>query len=190
MSFFFNGFPFGMGGDDFGFGGGNPRSEPEEPEEVENSKYYEILGVPKTASYQDIRKAYRKLAKTKHPDKGGNEQEFQELQQAYEVLSDENKRKIYDKYGEKGLKEGRDEVLRVLNIDTKKKCLDLSKKTVDSREIENFKDFYAKSKAVHGIMKLLSVKTGKKIEDLYNGFCWPLYDIYEHAYNAFKAALK
>lgn len=108
MSFFFNGFPFGMGGDDFGFGGGQQRGEPEEPEEVENSKYYEILGVPKTASYQEIRKAYRKLAKTKHPDKGGSEKEFQELQQAYEVLSDENKRKIYDKYGEKGLKEGRD----------------------------------------------------------------------------------
>ncbi|MCQ2817991.1 MAG: DnaJ domain-containing protein [archaeon] len=106
MSFFFNGFPFGMGGDDFGgFGGGRPKKE--EPKEVDNSKYYEILGVSKTASYEEIRKAYRKLAKTKHPDKGGSEQEFQELQQAYEVLSDENKRKIYDKYGEEGIKEGR-----------------------------------------------------------------------------------
>ncbi|MCQ2820514.1 MAG: DnaJ domain-containing protein [archaeon] len=107
MSFFFNGFPFGMGGDSFGFEGGNTQEEEEDPKEVDNSKYYEILGVPKTAKYEEIRKAYRKLAKVKHPDKGGDEKEFQELQQAYEVLSDENKRKIYDKYGEKGINEGR-----------------------------------------------------------------------------------
>lgn len=107
MSFFFNGFPFGMGGDDFGFGGAN-QAKKAEPKEVDNSKYYNILGVPKSATYEEIRKAYRKLAKIKHPDKGGNEKEFQELQQAYDVLSDENKRKIYDKYGEEGLKEGRD----------------------------------------------------------------------------------
>lgn len=108
MSYFFGGFPFGMGGEDFGFGGGRGQQEPEEPKEINNTKFYEILGVPKTATYEEIRKAYRKQAKTKHPDKGGSEQEFQELQQAYEVLSDENKRKIYDKYGEEGIKEGRD----------------------------------------------------------------------------------
>ena len=43
-----------------------------------------------------------------HPDKGGNEKEFQDLQTAYDVLSDENKRKVYDEYGEEGIKEGMD----------------------------------------------------------------------------------
>lgn len=88
------------------------------------------------------------------------------------------------------LKEGKEEVLRVLNIDTKKKCLDLSKKRVDAREVEEFKEKYLKSKNVHGIMKLLSVKTDREIEDLYKQFCWPLYRKYEHAYDAFKLALR
>ena len=106
MSFFFNGFPFGMGGDDFGFGGGRAREEPSEPKEVNNTRFYEVLGVSKTATYDEIRKAYRKQAKVKHPDKGGSEEAFQELQQAYEVLSDPNKKGIYDIYGYEGLSNG------------------------------------------------------------------------------------
>lgn len=58
--------------------------------------HYEILGVPKTASYEDIKKAYRELAKTKHPDKGGNEEEFRKIQDAYNVLCNPQKREEYD----------------------------------------------------------------------------------------------
>jgi DnaJ family protein A protein 2 len=76
------------------------------PREVSNSKYYETLGVEKTASPDEIKKAFRKLAMKEHPDKGGSIEKFQEIQEAYEVLSDKEKRDTYDKYGEEGLKEG------------------------------------------------------------------------------------
>lgn len=59
--------------------------------------------VSKTASGQDIKKAYRKLAVVHHPDKGGDEQKFKEINAAYEILSDEEKRATYDKYGLEGL---------------------------------------------------------------------------------------
>ena len=58
--------------------------------------FYEILGVPETASQEEIKKAYRKKAVQHHPDKGGDEEEFKRITQAYEVLGDENKRKQFD----------------------------------------------------------------------------------------------
>ena len=64
--------------------------------------YYEILGLSKTASRQEIKTAYRKLAKQYHPDRnkaGDAEAKFKEVQEAYEVLSDDQKRTAYDKYG-------------------------------------------------------------------------------------------
>ncbi|KAL6125476.1 hypothetical protein ACLB2K_073533 [Fragaria x ananassa] len=76
------------------------------PKKSDNSKYYEILGVPKTASQDDLKKAYRKAAIKNHPDKGGDPEKFKELAQAYEVLSDPEKREIYDQFGEDALKEG------------------------------------------------------------------------------------
>jgi molecular chaperone DnaJ len=70
--------------------------------------YYSILDIPKSASADDIKKAYRKKALKFHPDKNPDNKEaeakFKEVSEAYEVLSDENKRKIYDQYGEEGLK--------------------------------------------------------------------------------------
>mmetsp|Transcript_7506 Transcript_7506/g.11055 ORF Transcript_7506/g.11055 Transcript_7506/m.11055 type:complete len:418 (-) Transcript_7506:23-1276(-) len=93
----FGGFPFG----DFFEGPGSRDSGP-----VDNDKYYEILGVDKSASCAEIKKAYRKLAVKKHPDKGGDPKEFGEITHAAEILTDESKRKVYDKYGEKGLQEG------------------------------------------------------------------------------------
>jgi DnaJ-class molecular chaperone len=58
--------------------------------------YYEILGVTKTASQEDIKGAWRRLASQHHPDKGGDKVKFQETQAAYETLSDANKRQQYD----------------------------------------------------------------------------------------------
>ena len=70
--------------------------------------YYEVLGVAKDASPEDIKKAYRTLAKKYHPDvtdlsKEEAEAKFKELSEAYEVLSDEGKKKLYDQYGHAGV---------------------------------------------------------------------------------------
>ena len=63
--------------------------------------YYNVLGVEKTASKDDIKKAFYKLASKYHPDKkGGDEAKFKEINEAYQVLSDEKKRKEYDTYGQ------------------------------------------------------------------------------------------
>ena len=58
--------------------------------------YYAALGVPKTATADDIKKAFRRLASQHHPDKGGDTQKFQTIQQAYATLGDEQKRAEYD----------------------------------------------------------------------------------------------
>src|SRR5215210_2577446 len=66
--------------------------------------YYKVLGVDKNASQEDIKKAYRKLARKYHPDLNPNDKEahktFQQINEANEVLSDPEKRKKYDQYGE------------------------------------------------------------------------------------------
>ena len=54
--------------------------------------YYDVLGVPTDASEADIKKAFRKLASQHHPDKGGDTDKFQQIQEAYEVLGDANRR--------------------------------------------------------------------------------------------------
>jgi molecular chaperone DnaJ len=61
--------------------------------------YYEVLGVSKNATAEEIKKAYRKLAKEHHPDKGGDETLFKEISEAYEVLTDSNKKVKYDRFG-------------------------------------------------------------------------------------------
>lgn len=61
--------------------------------------YYEILGVQKSASADDIKRAFRKLAQEHHPDKGGDPEKFKEVNEAYQVLSDAEKRQQYDQYG-------------------------------------------------------------------------------------------
>jgi curved DNA-binding protein CbpA len=75
----------------------------------ESDDYYDILGVKKTSSQKNIKKAYRKLALKYHPDKVPEEQKeaaeekFVRVSEAYAVLSDDEKRKVYDKYGKQGL---------------------------------------------------------------------------------------
>ena len=65
--------------------------------------YYEVLGVAKSANKQEIKKAYRKLAMQFHPDRNPDdpdaESKFKEASEAYEVLSDDEKRRIYDQFG-------------------------------------------------------------------------------------------
>jgi len=74
--------------------------------------YYEILGVSKDASKEEIKKSYRKLALKYHPDRNPDnkdaEEKFKEAAQAYEVLSDEQKRKKYDQFGHSGMQGGTD----------------------------------------------------------------------------------
>merc|ERR1712127_532197 len=77
--------------------GGAPRGD------VDTTKLYETLEVEKSASKKEIRKSYMKLSRTHHPDKGGDEHKFKEISAAYEILSDEDKRAQYDKFGLEGV---------------------------------------------------------------------------------------
>lgn len=96
----FGGIPFEhfAGGGGFPGGGRARRSA-----DVDTTKLYETLGVEKTATDKEIKKAYRKLAVKHHPDKGGDEAKFKEISAAYEILSDSDKREKYDKYGLEGV---------------------------------------------------------------------------------------
>jgi len=91
------------GGIPFGHfpGAGGPSAGPSA--DVDTNKLYETLEVEKGASKKDIRKAYMKLSRTHHPDKGGDEHKFKEISAAYEILSDDDKRAQYDKYGLDGV---------------------------------------------------------------------------------------
>ncbi len=77
---------------------------------TEEEDYYDILGVGRDASKEEIKKAYRKKAKKYHPDKNPDNTEearekFKKISEAYEVLADDEKRKRYDRYGKRGVKE-------------------------------------------------------------------------------------
>jgi molecular chaperone DnaJ len=70
---------------------------------VAKRDYYEVLGVGKDASADEIKKAFRKAAIEHHPDRGGDEAKFKEINEAYEVLKDSEKRKRYDQFGHAGV---------------------------------------------------------------------------------------
>ena len=74
-----------------------------------NKDYYQILGVSKSASAEEIKKAYRKLALQYHPDRGGDhesEKKFKEINEAYQILSSPEKRQRYDQFGDAAFRGG------------------------------------------------------------------------------------
>lgn len=93
----FGGFPFS-----FQFGGipnmGNPSMQG--GASIDNSRLYKTLGVSKTATPDELKKAYRTIALKEHPDKGGDIEKFKSISSAYEILSDPDKRRQYDQFGE------------------------------------------------------------------------------------------
>jgi DnaJ family protein A protein 2 len=93
---FAGGMPGGMPG---GMGGGD--GEP-----PDTTKLYETLEVEKNATPKEIKKSYFRLSKMHHPDKGGDEHRFKEINAAYEILSDPEKREKYDKYGLEACNDG------------------------------------------------------------------------------------
>jgi len=97
---YFGGDPFSGGGGRGGRGGPGPQRD------TDSDKYYKVLGVEKSASCAEIKKAYRKLALQNHPDRGGDADKFKEIGEAAEVLCDEEKRALYDKYGKDGVESG------------------------------------------------------------------------------------
>jgi DnaJ family protein A protein 2 len=68
-----------------------------------HKEYYDILGVSVTASQDEIKKGYRKKALEHHPDKGGDQEKFKLISKVYQILSDDNKKKQYDRCGENGM---------------------------------------------------------------------------------------
>lgn len=88
-----------------------------------NRDYYDILGVSKNANEEEIKKAYRKLAMKYHPDKNPNKKEaeerFKEINEAYAVLSDKEKRKQYDTFGAEGFRQRytQEDIFRGFNFD-------------------------------------------------------------------------
>jgi len=71
-----------------------------------DTRLYELLGVSSEASTEEIRRAYRQLARKHHPDRGGDTSKFQAISAAQEVLTNAEQRRIYDRYGEPGLQQG------------------------------------------------------------------------------------
>ena len=68
--------------------------------------YYDILGISKSASADEVKRAYRKKAHQHHPDKGGESEKFKEINEAYQIIGDEKKRSTYDQFGHAGVNNG------------------------------------------------------------------------------------
>lgn len=90
----------------FGNDGSNNENFPINPAKpVDNTKLYETLEISRDADPKEIKKAYKRLSRVHHPDRGGDAEKFKEINEANEILSDPAKRKIYDKCGLEGVSE-------------------------------------------------------------------------------------
>jgi len=103
--FFGGGMPFDFD-DAGGFGGFPGKGGGKGRKPVNTTKYYEVLGVEKNATENEIKKAFRKKAIQHHPDKGGDPEVFKEINTAFSVLSDADKRAAYDRGGEEAVEGG------------------------------------------------------------------------------------
>ena len=88
-----------MNFEDFFSGGSGCRSGGRGQQDVDTKEYYDVLGVDKDATSSEIKKAFRKLALKHHPDRGGDEELFKKITEAHDVLSSDEKRKLYDAGG-------------------------------------------------------------------------------------------
>lgn len=95
----FGGIPF----EHFAQGGGGGGRARRPQKDVDTTALYEALGLPKSCDEKELRRAYLKLSKTHHPDRGGEEKKFKEINTAYNTLKDPEKRAAYDKYGLEGV---------------------------------------------------------------------------------------
>merc|ERR1740117_1728110 len=95
-------FAQGFGGFNFGGGFGNMGGF-QQPPKGDSDKFYNLLGVSKTASEDEIKKAYKKAAMKHHPDRGGDDAIFKTIARAYNVLSTPEKKAVYDQHGEEAL---------------------------------------------------------------------------------------
>ena len=92
--------------------------------DIDNSSFYEILNVSKEATKDEIKIQYKKLASKYNPEDETDFEMLEEINKAYEILSDPEKKKIYDKYGEEGLEKlyYEDQFTGVKSEDNKRKC--------------------------------------------------------------------
>lgn len=89
-----------------GRGGAFCGGEGSDEEAVDTEGLYKVLDVDKHATERELKKAYKKAALKHHPDRGGDAEKFKEVEKAKQILTDPQKRKLYDKYGEKGVERG------------------------------------------------------------------------------------
>jgi DnaJ family protein A protein 2 len=106
---------------------------------------YNILNINSEATDDEIKKAYRKLILKEHPDKGGNEENFKQINMAYSILSDPDKRNKYDKYGIEGLNnnsiDGMDWFQDIFNFHSQKQKINKSKPVIHKLEL-TLKELY------------------------------------------------
>lgn len=103
-----------FGGDSFfqqafgGEGGGHHHHHQQQREEkvVDTTQLYKDLGVEKNIEANQLKKAYHKMARKHHPDRGGDEEKFKQISKAFNILKDKDKRELYDKYGLEGVEKG------------------------------------------------------------------------------------
>ncbi|KAI8593414.1 eukaryotic translation initiation factor 2 alpha subunit-domain-containing protein [Geranomyces variabilis] len=103
------------------------------------------------------------------------------------LLSELSRRRI--RSIQKLIRVGRNEVVVVLRVDREKGYIDLSKRRVSAEDVAKCEEKFNKSKAVHSIMRHVAEKVDADLEDLLEKYCWPLYQKYNHAYDAFKIAI-